>query len=39
MSRGISYDTAIKLLVSSLLINSGKDSEELNMFKENIENI
>ena len=39
MSRGISYDTAIKLLVSSLLINSGNDSEELNKFKEKIENI
>ncbi len=39
MSRGISRDTATKLLIKSLLINSGNDNEELIKFKEKIENI
>lgn len=39
MSRGISREKAIKLLVSGLLINNGKENENLTKFQQEIENI
>lgn len=39
MSRGISKESAYKILIKSLLINGGEESTELEKFKEKIENI
>lgn len=39
MSRGINREKATKLLIKSLLINNGEDTQELNNFKKEIENI
>ena len=39
MSRGIRKEQAIKLLISSLLINGGEEQQELINFKNKIENI
>ena len=39
MSRGIKRDQATKLLIKSLLINNGSETEELIKFKDKIENI
>lgn len=39
MSRGITRESAIKLLIFSLLLNGGQENEKLNNFKKEIESI